>query len=165
MNSRYLKTTPFTPQSLPEPSMNSPYRHLKTPTIYPAKSSRTLNEFTSPPPQNPMINPTPPHTSPGHSVNAGCIRFHPQTDFSDKEGLAMASCAHDGSVCLWSMGSKEPLATVQSHNGHRVSRLSFHPSGRYMATAWFVWGECVVMVLSSQRQIYTLLGWYGLKMR
>ena len=43
----------------------------------------------------------------------------------------------DGSVKLWSLDNEEPLADIEGHAPHRVSRLAFHPSGRFLATTCF----------------------------
>ncbi len=40
----------------------------------------------------------------GHQERAGAIVFHPQATISlPSTALAMASCAADGSVCLWNL--------------------------------------------------------------
>lgn len=44
----------------------------------------------------------------------------------------MASCAGDGSVKLWDLKSEEPIADIEGHMPHRVSRIAFHPSGRFL---------------------------------
>lgn len=55
------------------------------------------------------------------------------------------SIIYTGSVKLWSGGSgEEPLAEVEGHEPHRVSRLAFHPSGRFLGTcchdaSWRLW--------------------------
>ena len=33
--------------------------------------------------------------------------------------------------------SDEPIADVEGHAPYRVSRLAFHPSGRFLATCWY----------------------------
>jgi len=48
-------------------------------------------------------------------------------------------------VKLWSGGTgEEPLAEVEGHEPHRVSRIAFHPSGRFLGTccydaSWRLW--------------------------
>jgi U4/U6 small nuclear ribonucleoprotein PRP4 len=50
-----------------------------------------------------------------------------------------------GSVKLWGGGKGEkPLADVEGHEPNRVSRLAFHPSGRFLGTccydsSWRLW--------------------------
>ncbi|MCG8626607.1 MAG: WD40 domain-containing protein [Proteobacteria bacterium] len=40
----------------------------------------------------------------GHNERAGAIAFHPQATISlPPSTLALASCAADGSVCLWNL--------------------------------------------------------------
>jgi U4/U6 small nuclear ribonucleoprotein PRP4 len=56
----------------------------------------------------------------------------------------MASCATDGMVKLWSFESEEAIADISGHMPHRVSKLAFHPSGRFLGTAcydssWRLW--------------------------
>ncbi|KAK7575478.1 hypothetical protein V9T40_011764 [Parthenolecanium corni] len=74
----------------------------------------------------------------GHSCYAGAIVFHPHatSDVSDRI-CALASCAHDGSVKLWKMDSETPIAEVEGHAPHRVSRIKFHPSGRFLGTCCY----------------------------
>lgn len=42
----------------------------------------------------------------------------------------------EGDLCLWSLESKEPLATMKGH-GARVARVEVHPSGWYVGSASF----------------------------
>lgn len=63
----------------------------------------------------------------------GAIVFHPKATISNDESICnMASCAGDGSVKLWDLKSEEPIADIEGHMPHRVSRIAFHPSGRFL---------------------------------
>lgn len=73
----------------------------------------------------------------GHNCNVGAIVFHPKAMEDEQSVCALASCAADGSVKLWNFESEEPLADVEGHSPHRVSRLAFHPSGRFLGTCCF----------------------------
>ncbi|VDM64468.1 unnamed protein product [Angiostrongylus costaricensis] len=74
----------------------------------------------------------------GHQSQSGCARFHPHAFISaDLSELNVASCAHDGTVYLWSLDNEKPLAELEKHEA-RVSRLAFHPNGRHLATAWYL---------------------------
>ncbi|KAG6797243.1 U4/U6 small nuclear ribonucleoprotein Prp4 [Apis cerana] len=88
----------------------------------------------------------------GHTCNVGCIVFHPKATITEEvvgeragQTCVLASCASDGTVKLWSGGfGEEPLAEVEGHEPHRVSRLAFHPSGRFLGTccydaSWRLW--------------------------
>lgn len=80
----------------------------------------------------------------GHTSYVGGVTFRPNISFEDKNVVAMASGGHDGAVKLWSFGSEESIADITGHMPHRVSKLSFHPSGRFLATAcydssWRLW--------------------------
>nr|XP_050864017.1 U4/U6 small nuclear ribonucleoprotein Prp4 isoform X1 [Vespula vulgaris] len=109
----------------------------------------------------------------GHTCNVSCIVFHPNVSLSEDvlgdgagQTCVLASCASDGTfdsnggfaiyerftsrrstgtVKLWSGGKgEEPLAEVEGHEPHRVSRIAFHPSGRFLGTccydaSWRLW--------------------------
>ncbi|XP_047542004.1 U4/U6 small nuclear ribonucleoprotein Prp4 [Vanessa atalanta] len=104
----------------------------------------------------------------GHTCNVSAAAFHPHAQlphhFRDKiekkdeemkvsvemdtdessKAVAMASCAYDGSVHLWNFVSDSPLASLEGHGPSRVSRVEFHPSGRFLATtvfdhSWRLW--------------------------
>ncbi|VDM51037.1 unnamed protein product [Toxocara canis] len=72
----------------------------------------------------------------GHSSQAGCARFHPGAYVSQEPHvLNAASCAHDGTVKLWSLESDQPLSELEPLP-QRVARIAFHPSGRFLASCW-----------------------------
>ncbi|XP_060071892.1 U4/U6 small nuclear ribonucleoprotein Prp4-like [Ylistrum balloti] len=74
----------------------------------------------------------------GHNGNVGAIVFHPQATISlDEKACCMASCGQDGSVKLWNLVSEEPMADIEGHAPYRVSRLAYHPSGRFLGTCCF----------------------------
>ena len=88
----------------------------------------------------------------GHGCSVGCIAFHPRATISEdifeehvERTCILASCASDGSVKLWGGGKGEkPLAEVEGHEPFRVSKLQFHPSGRFLGTccydsSWRLW--------------------------
>ncbi|CAB3380054.1 Hypothetical predicted protein [Cloeon dipterum] len=81
----------------------------------------------------------------GHDCNVGAIVFHPEATLREGERVCdLASCAVDGSVKLWTLNSEDSLATVEGHAPHRVSRVEFHPSGRFLGTccydnSWRLW--------------------------
>lgn len=73
----------------------------------------------------------------GHQSQSGCARFHPHAYISaEAAALNVASCAHDGTVYLWSLESEKPIGELEKHEA-RVSRLAFHPNGRHLATACY----------------------------
>uniref|UniRef100_A0A8D9F9N0 U4/U6 small nuclear ribonucleoprotein Prp4 n=1 Tax=Cacopsylla melanoneura TaxID=428564 RepID=A0A8D9F9N0_9HEMI len=78
----------------------------------------------------------------GHDCNVGAIEFHPTP--SEGAVCSLASCAQDGSVKLWSLDKDTPLANLEGHEPFRVSRVKFHPSGRFLGTccwdhSWRLW--------------------------
>jgi len=81
----------------------------------------------------------------GHNCNVGSIDFHPQATIDLDDSLCcMASCGQDGTVKLWNLESEEPIADIEGHAPHRVSRVKYHPSGRFLATtcydnSWRLW--------------------------
>jgi U4/U6 small nuclear ribonucleoprotein PRP4 len=55
----------------------------------------------------------------------------------------LASGGGEGSIHLWSLEQDTPLTTLSGHEG-RVSKVEFHPSGKYLASAsydmtWRLW--------------------------
>ena len=101
----------------------------------------------------------------GHSTHVGAITWSLTAKVSLDNGEAcLASCASDGSVKLWSLDSEEPLADIEGHDA-RVSRCSYHPSGRFLATAvwdnsWRLWDlEQLTEVLHQEghsKEVYTV---------
>jgi WD40 repeat protein len=51
-------------------------------------------------------------------------------------GIDLVSCGIDGSVLAWNANSSEsPVAQFIGHDDVRVSRVAYHPTGNYIATA------------------------------
>ncbi|CAN8019984.1 U4/U6 small nuclear ribonucleoprotein Prp4 [Ixodes scapularis] len=74
----------------------------------------------------------------GHNCNVGAITFHPRSTFIQSENsLNLASCSTDGLVNLWNLKSEEPISSLKGMCPHRVSRVAFHPSGRFLACCVF----------------------------
>lgn len=74
----------------------------------------------------------------GHTCNVGGISFHPQSTLTqDSKSLNLASCSIEGTINLWNLDSDEPINTIKSHQPNRVSKLKFHPSGRFLGTCCF----------------------------
>ncbi|CAF1671151.1 unnamed protein product, partial [Adineta ricciae] len=72
----------------------------------------------------------------GHTIDACCISWHPQSTLTQDPGVInLASSAFDGSVKLWNLESDEPIAEIEGHAPFRVSKVRFHPSGRFLGTA------------------------------
>lgn len=84
----------------------------------------------------------------GHSHHIGGVVFRNKASSGVYDEVtsevALASCASDGTVKLWSLNSDESVADISGHVPHRVSKLAFHPSGRFLGTAcydssWRLW--------------------------
>ena len=91
----------------------------------------------------------------GHQSQTSCITFHPQSTLTQSpQGINMASCDQTGVVKLWNLENDEPIADIEGHSPHRVSRVTFHPSGRFLGTAW------LVIVNTFLESIYVLDAWH-----
>lgn len=80
----------------------------------------------------------------GHCWYTSGVAFRPGVHKDEKNVVAMTSGGVDGVVKLWSYGSEEAIAEISGHVPHRVARLAFHPSGRFLGTAcydssWRLW--------------------------
>jgi len=52
----------------------------------------------------------------GHTVNACCISWHPQSTLTqDPAMINLASSSFDGSVKLWNLESDEPIAEIEGN--------------------------------------------------
>ncbi|CAG9806088.1 unnamed protein product [Chironomus riparius] len=80
----------------------------------------------------------------GHNTQIGGVAFRNASSTDRFSEVSMASCSTDGMVKLWSFKSEESVADINGHMPHRVSKLAFHPSGRFLGTAcydasWRLW--------------------------
>lgn len=80
----------------------------------------------------------------GHVGHVGGVAFRNNATTDCFGEVTMASCATDGTVKLWGFQSEESIADITGHVPHRVSKLAFHPSGRFLGTAcydssWRLW--------------------------
>lgn len=77
----------------------------------------------------------------GHTSSCGCVAWHPQATLAgwSPSVVNLATCAHDGSVLLWSLEGEDdqPLDDIEGHQPYRVSKVEFHPSGRFLATCCY----------------------------
>jgi len=80
----------------------------------------------------------------GHNTRAGTIIWHPQAGSAQSASdLNLVSSDAEGHVRFWSMESEEPIASLECL-GKRVSRMGFHPTGKYLGTtchdhSWRLW--------------------------
>ncbi|XP_030385424.1 U4/U6 small nuclear ribonucleoprotein Prp4 [Scaptodrosophila lebanonensis] len=80
----------------------------------------------------------------GHGSYVGGVALRPGVTQDEQNVVAMASGGHDGIVKLWGFNNEESIADITGHMPHRVSKVAFHPSGRFLATAcydssWRLW--------------------------
>lgn len=80
----------------------------------------------------------------GHCWYTSGVAFRPGVQKDEKNVVAMASGGVDGIVKLWAYENEESIAEISGHVPHRVSRVAFHPSGRFLGTAcydssWRLW--------------------------
>ncbi|KAH8322473.1 hypothetical protein KR074_000887 [Drosophila pseudoananassae] len=80
----------------------------------------------------------------GHASYVGGVALRPGVKADEENVVAMASGGHDGAVKLWGFNNEESIADITGHMPHRVSKVAFHPSGRFLATAcydssWRLW--------------------------
>lgn len=80
----------------------------------------------------------------GHTHHVGGVAFRNNISGDCFNEVTMASCSNDGMVKLWGFNSEESIADISGHAPNRVSKLAFHPSGRFLGTAcydssWRLW--------------------------
>ncbi|KAI9183238.1 hypothetical protein H9P43_004155 [Blastocladiella emersonii ATCC 22665] len=112
-----------------------------------------------------------PHCKPlgelrAHRDRIGGIAWHPRATVGQSESACnLASGGADHAVHLWSLDGREtPLASLVGHTD-RVSRIAFHPSGRFLATTsfdqtWRLWdvetGASLLEQDGHARQVYCI---------
>lgn len=80
----------------------------------------------------------------GHACYVGGVAMRNGVPLDEQNVVSMATAGSDGTVKLWGFGSEEAIADITGHVPHRVSKLAFHPSGRFLGTAcydssWRLW--------------------------
>lgn len=84
------------------------------------------------------------HTYSGIPHDKVCLAWHPEATLTQSTtAVNLASGGSQGVVSLFSLDSTSAVAQLTGHE-HRVSRMDFHPSGRYLGTAsydmtWKLW--------------------------
>ncbi|GAA99356.1 hypothetical protein E5Q_06051 [Mixia osmundae IAM 14324] len=115
----------------------------------------------------------------GHAEErVGDVQWHPQATLSQSEGaLNFATSGGDGNICLWSLDGLDskgkgaapivninPLSTLTGHSA-RICRMSFHPTGSYLASAsfdetWRLWdvekGTCLLEQEGHSKAVYAI---------
>jgi U4/U6 small nuclear ribonucleoprotein PRP4 len=80
----------------------------------------------------------------GHQHHIGGVAFRNNVQANCFNEVSMASSSNDGIVKLWGFNNEESIADISGHAPHRVAKLAFHPSGRFLGTAcydasWRLW--------------------------
>ncbi|KAJ1027674.1 hypothetical protein NDA16_002013 [Ustilago loliicola] len=101
----------------------------------------------------------------GQTDKVGGLAWHPRATLTqDPAAVNLVSGAGDASVCLWSLQTDRPLATLQGHEA-RVARTAFHPTGDYVASAsfdgtWRLWdvatSECLTVQEGHSKEVYSV---------
>lgn len=83
------------------------------------------------------------HTFRGHTDRATSVVWHPEAAKQSPGTCSLASSGADKMVILWSKDSDIPLQELKGHQ-HRVNRVAFHPSGRFIGSTggdltWRLW--------------------------
>ncbi|PAA61813.1 hypothetical protein BOX15_Mlig007912g1, partial [Macrostomum lignano] len=101
----------------------------------------------------------------GHKTNACCVAWHPKATTPEAGPVALASSSLDGAVKLWSLDSESPYAELDGHEPYRVSRLAWHPSGRFLGTcvfdySWRLWdleaGDEILHQEGHSKEVYDI---------
>jgi U4/U6 small nuclear ribonucleoprotein PRP4 len=72
----------------------------------------------------------------GHTSRIGGIDWVPGVTSPESETAQLASSSAEGAVHLWSLQKDTPMSTLSQPDGPKVNKIAFHPSGRYLATAF-----------------------------
>ncbi|KAH8891056.1 WD40 repeat-like protein [Thozetella sp. PMI_491] len=83
----------------------------------------------------------------GHTNKISGVAWMPGSTLTEHnvspDTVNLASGGAEGQIHLWSLTQSTPVATLAGHT-HRVCRVDFHPSGKYLAsasddTSWRLW--------------------------
>jgi len=93
------------------------------------------------------------------------VKFHPKSKCPGGPtagSVNIATASADSTCKLWSLEGKEPLRSLEGHL-NRLSRVDWHPSGRFVGTTcfdttWRLWdvetGDCVLLQEGHARETY-----------
>lgn len=105
----------------------------------------------------------------------GGVAWHPQATLSQSpESVNLASSGADFNIQLWNLSGLEnkgqdkvatqPISTLSGHS-HRVVKVAFHPSGRYLSSAsydgtWRLWdvetGKELLLQEGHSKEVYSV---------
>ncbi|KAE9049036.1 U4/U6 small nuclear ribonucleoprotein [Phytophthora rubi] len=98
----------------------------------------------------------------GHEDRVTGVAWHPSNTFSEMtdgaDSVCLCSGSADGTARLWSAARNEPLAVLKGHKA-RLSKVAFHPLGKYVGTTsfdhtWRLWDVTTAQELLLQEGHY-----------
>lgn len=98
----------------------------------------------------------------GHEDRVTGVAWHPTINFSqmsdDSDVACLCSASADGTARLWSAGRPDAVAVLKGHRA-RLSKVEFHPTGKFVGTTsfdqtWRLWDVATAQELLLQEGHY-----------